>query len=358
VVKLYAPCGLIVPLRETTAVYKKLRPEVEIEQEYDNAITMARRIMDKGERPDLFISPGATEMDILEEQGLIDTANKRVIGKFQLVVYAPKASTVALEKPEDLLQVDTISCPDPEVNSVGAVAKEALTTLGLWDKVEPKVQQTEFPIESHKWVASGKTEAGLGYKHCPLDTAPEKLSKSKVRVALEFPADSYSGAECYIAPLVEAPHPEAAVAFIDYLTSADGQKTLADNQMPGAGTLVAAAGEAKVQIQAYYPDNEGHAAIKAAVLGLEKQYPGKVAVEFIDFTTEEGYERRKAAGLTCGGVVINGKQTWMIERDGREEPVTFMMGMGGEWQKEDLDQAVASEVASVYGGEGQEGGER
>ena len=118
-------------------------------------------------------------------------------------------------------------------------------------------------------------------------------------------------------------------------------------QVPQPAAQPAPAEPGKVQVTAYYPDNEGHAAIKEAVLGLEEKHPGKVSAEFIDFTSDEGYERWKEAGMTCGGVIINGQQTCTVTRDGKEEEVTFMMGMGGEWTQEDLEQVVAAEVAKL-----------
>jgi hypothetical protein len=119
------------------------------------------------------------------------------------------------------------------------------------------------------------------------------------------------------------------------------------SQPPQPAAQPAPAEPGKVQVTAFYPDNEGHAPIKQTVLGLEEEYPGKVSAEFIDFTSDEGYERWKEAGMTCGGIIINGEQTCTVTRDGKEEEVTFMMGMGGEWTKEDLEQVVAAEVAKL-----------
>jgi molybdate transport system substrate-binding protein len=354
---------MILPLREAAVAFKKAHPEIVLDQTFDNAITLARRIRDKGEQCDLFVSPGASEIGLLEAKGLVDATTKKLIGKFELVVYAPKASTLKLEKPDDLLELDTISCPNPEWNSVGTYAKQSLTKLGLWDRLEKRTTTTEFAIDSHKFVAAGKTQAGFGYRSCPLDSAPEKLSKSKVKIAFAFPPDSYAEAGCYIALLNGAAHREQALAYVSFLTSPEGQKVLQAQGLPGAGavsgTAASASGTtptaaaptaaaAKVKVEAYYPDNEGHAAIKKLVLGLAEKYPGKVSAEFTDFTSDQGYEKWHAAGLTCGGILINKQQTFKVKHGAKTEDVTFMMGMGGEWQQADLEQVVAGEVAKAY----------
>ncbi|MBM3472688.1 MAG: molybdate ABC transporter substrate-binding protein [Armatimonadetes bacterium] len=372
------PCGLTVPLREAMAAFEKANPGVKMEGTYDNAITNAREILKKGKRPDLFISPGKREMGILEEQGLIDGTTKAAIGFFELVVVAPKDNPRNVHSLQDLPKADVISLPNPEYNSIGVYGKEALQKAGLWDKLTPKgdekIIRTEFPITAYEMIASGKAEAALMFRNCPMQTYPEKLKKGSVVIVADVDKKLYEEPLCYIAVMKDAPNPSAAKQFIAFLATPEGQKLLGDNGLdalneraqellpegikgPDAAAIAAGAvapdpkaegvaeagvGKAEdlktpIKVEAYYPDNAGHAHLKTLVQELPKRYPGKVQGEFIDFTSDEGYVRwHDERKMSCGGFLLNGQQTFLVDRRGKMVEVTFMMGEGGEWTREDL----------------------
>ncbi|MFQ6097665.1 MAG: hypothetical protein ACE5O2_08050 [Armatimonadota bacterium] len=102
-----------------------------------------------------------------------------------------------------------------------------------------------------------------------------------------------------------------------------------------------------VHVEAFYPDTEGHRNIKELVLSLPEAYPGMVSAEFIDFRSGDGFDRWRAAGLTCGAVVINGKWSVVLEDENGEREVAFTQAMGGEWTADDLKAAVAQAVAKA-----------
>ena len=100
--------------------------------------------------------------------------------------------------------------------------------------------------------------------------------------------------------------------------------------------------DAPVKVEAYYPGR--HEDTLAAVKDLLKIFPGKVRVEIIDWRTEEGMKRRDACGLTCAGVMINGKNAFELEVNGQKRKVLFVRGINGEWTKDDLIAAVRQEL--------------
>ena len=102
---------------------------------------------------------------------------------------------------------------------------------------------------------------------------------------------------------------------------------------------------AKVKVEAYYPGR--HEDTLAAVKSLLATFPGQVQVEIIDWRRPEGATRRDAAGLTCAGIVINGKNTIELNADGKElVRARFVRSVGGEWTKDDLESAVRQEIAA------------
>jgi molybdate transport system substrate-binding protein len=230
---LYVPCGLTLPLKAAIMEFEAKNPTIDVADHFDSGVVLVRDILDKGKRPDLFISPGPTELGDLEEAGLIDESTKKPFGSFELVVLVPSGNPAGIHSLEDLTKAKTIACPDPEHNSVGESAKQALEKLGLWEKIQGSLMTTEIAHESHQYVSAGKVDAGLAYKSCPLDSAPEKLDASRVAIAADFPKDSYETPKCYIAMLSDSTHKDAAAKFVEYLMSDEGQSLLRENHLPG-----------------------------------------------------------------------------------------------------------------------------
>lgn len=103
--------------------------------------------------------------------------------------------------------------------------------------------------------------------------------------------------------------------------------------------------DAKVKVEAFYPGR--HEDTLAAVKALLETFPGQVQVEIVDWRREEGLKRRDGTGLVCAGVVINDKNAFDLEIDGKPSKVLFVRGLGGEWTNADLEAAVRKELASA-----------
>jgi molybdate transport system substrate-binding protein len=357
------PCGLTAPLTEAIAAFEKANPDIKVEGTFDNAITNARHIIDSGKPPSLFISPGTREIGLLEEKGLVDTDTRTAFGNFKLVVVTPRDNPKDIHSLEDLKKADVISMPDPRFNSIGVYGKQALEKAGLWEALNPKGDEkfvlTEFPISAYEKISTGKADAALMFENCPLQTYPEKLKKGSVVIVAEVDPKLYEEPLCYIACLKGGPNPEDARKFVLFLTEPETQTLLADNgfkalderavkMRPKALTAPPAAeastamkpGDLKtpIKVEAFYPGNSDHEYLKQLVLELPKKYPGKVQAQFIDFLSDDGYriwhDERK---MSCGGIVINGEQVFLCEREGKPTEVAFIMSeKSGEWTRKDL----------------------
>ena len=363
-VRAYIPCGMIIPMRAVTDEFQKQNPSVKVVGVYDNAGIIVKRLTEKHEAADLMVSPGKTEIAKLAAAGLVDAAGEKVLGTFELVCIVPAASTLKIAQPADLKQCQTVAMPSPDVNSVGTSGQEALTKLGLWETLKPKMILPAHAIEAHTMVAAGKAQAGISYRNCPLETNPAKLNKSKVRIAFSFPADSYARQPLLAAVTTNTQNRAAAEALLAFMDSPAGRKVLGDNGMTGcldmaacaaasgtakSATPAAAPGPAKqapIHVMAFYPGTGDHLKIKNLVLSLPKTYGDKVSAEFIDFTTDAGYKIwHEEKGMSCGGILINDEQTWTYEDKGKLKEVTFKMAMGGEWTPEDLHAVIKKLLA-------------
>lgn len=336
---LYIPCGMIIPFTDAIDEFKESHPGAEIETVYDNAVVLAEKVLQKGATPDVFVSPGFTEIGRLAAKGLVDEDTRISVAKFELVVITRRDSKLGIESLADLRKCRTISMPEPGINSVGTAAKEALQNLGLWAELKPKLLFTRHAIESHQFVSNHKSDAGFAYNACPLETAPEKLSKMIVRPAFFVDKKLYRQQECVVAVMKNAPNPRLAKQFVKFMDSDVARRIL---EKDGLNGCVKPAEEASVQkvlvkVTAFYPGNEGHRHVRDFIAGLNQRWDGKVRAEFVDFTSKEGFHRWRKAGLSCGTVVINGSYEWTYKKpDGSLRHVAFQMGMGGQWTQEDV----------------------
>jgi len=75
--------------------------------------------------------------------------------------------------------------------------------------------------------------------------------------------------------------------------------------------------------------------------GLVKEYQGRVSLEYIDFSTREGYNRMIEDGLNCQGLIINGKQTYtIIDKNGAQKDVKFSHPLNSQYTADDLKTVV------------------
>jgi molybdate transport system substrate-binding protein len=358
---IHVPCGMIIPVKKAITVFRQSNPDLAVEEDYDNAAVLVTKIIDQGVKPDVFMSPGISEIARLEEKGLIDPDSKVALGSFELVIITNRDSGVEINSPEDLLKCDTISIPEPGVNSVGTSGREALENLGLWDDLEPKLLTTDQAIKSHNYVVEGKVDAGISYRACPLETNPDKMDESRVRIACPFPEVSYEKQKIWVAPLKDSANPEAARALIEFLGSPEGLTVLAENDLPGAKDLIDGAGasqevaassasaimgetgigsigpeDAPVQVVAYFPDNDTHVGTWEFIHGLSERYGDKIHLEMVDFESDAGFDRWLEDGFTCGAITVNGKTHWVFEKDGEPAEAVFRQKMGQDWFQEDL----------------------
>jgi molybdate transport system substrate-binding protein len=355
------PCGMIIPLKKAITVFRQSNPDLKVVEDYDNAGVLVTKILERGDRPDFFVSPGITEIRRLEEAGLVDPDSKVELGSFELCAIVRRGSGVKVEKPEDLAKCRTVALPDPKLNSVGTCGQEALEKLGLWSQVEPRTVQTDQAIKAHNLVIQGKADAGISYRACPLETNPDKMNDSQVQIVFDFPRDSYEPQKIWIAPLKTAANREAADAVIAFLRSRQGLQLLVENDLPGAAALIAhapseASGEtvpterpvgesgirvlgpesAPLRITAYYPANETHEPTYKVVEGLVDRYPGQVRLEIVDFESDDGFDRWIGDGYTCGAIVINGRSSFTVRRDGRPVEISLKKKLDQDWSEKDL----------------------
>ena len=126
-----------------------------------------------------------------------------------------KARRVIIKPGFDLLALlgpnGRLATGDPAHVSVGLYARQALTTLGLWDRVAPRLAQAENARSALAMVEHGEAPAGVVYE------TDAEASKA-VAIAGIFPADMHD-AISYLFAVVKTGDTPQARALMIYLGS-------------------------------------------------------------------------------------------------------------------------------------------
>ena len=235
----YVPCGMELPFMNLRDQFQAANPEIKTEVVLDNANILVKRVIEKGEKPDLIASPGTVEMERLTKASKVRAEDVHHFGRYDLVLFGPRANPGNVTTVKDLLkpEVSTIAIADPAENSVGRYTQQYLQKLGLWDELRKKMILTDAPITAYKHVAREKAQASFAYRSCPLKTAPEKLAYSKVRIIEAVPLDAYDPAVACMAVLTATPRRAAAEKFVAFLSSEAGKAILAKYDVPAVTEL-------------------------------------------------------------------------------------------------------------------------
>ena len=193
---------------------------------YDGSARLARQIV-AGAPADIYISASPEWMDFAEAQGAVAADTRRDILGNTLVLIAP-ANRVLTDPLVNLaagLDDRPLAMGNVDTVPAGIYGKAALTSLGQWDAVAPRVVQTGNVRVALALVALG--EAGLGIVY-----ASDARVEPRVRIVATFAADSHPPI-IYPAALTAEANP-AARAFLDYLTTPPAQAVFVAEGFTGA----------------------------------------------------------------------------------------------------------------------------
>ena len=194
-------------------LFEEQNPGVKVEGSYDSSGKLQTQI-EEGMEADLFFSAATKQMNALTEEGYIKEDSERKLLENKIVAIVPKDSDLEINGFEDLVKADTIALGDPASVPAGQYAKEALTSLELWDAVSAKASFGTNVTEVLNWVAEGSADAGVVY-------ATDAAARAEdVEVKAEAPEGSLEKTVIYPTAILErTEHSEEAEAFLTFLQS-------------------------------------------------------------------------------------------------------------------------------------------
>jgi len=177
--------------------------------------TLARQI-EQSAPANVFASADEKWMDYLADKHLIaaDTRKDLLGNDLVLIMPADKVKPVTIKSSFDLLALlgpsGRVATGDPAHVPVGLYAKQALTKLGLWDQVEPRLARTDDVRAALLLVERGEAPVGIVY-------GTDAAASKGVGVAGVFPADSHDPVSYPFAVVKsgDTPDARALMQFLD-----------------------------------------------------------------------------------------------------------------------------------------------
>lgn len=187
-VTVFAAASLTDSLKAVADAYKA-RTGIAVTMSFGASSTLAHQI-DQGAQADIFASADTDWMDFLQKNGHVDeTTRKDLLGNQLVLIAASDARPAPKIAPHfDLagaLGDGKLALADPASVPAGKYAKAALTALGVWDSVSPKVVQAENVRVALEYVSRGEAPFGIVY-------ATDAKVAPSVRVAGVFPESTHT----------------------------------------------------------------------------------------------------------------------------------------------------------------------
>lgn len=197
---------------ELIPMFEAANPGIKVESTYDSSGKLQTQI-EEGLEADVFMSAAPKQMTALLDEGMMDADSIVDLLENKIVLIVPEGTEPKVTGFKDIINADVIAVGDPESVPAGQYAKEALTSLGVWEAVEAKSTKGTNVTEVLNWVAEGSADAGIVY-------ATDAATTPKVSVIAEAPEGSLAKKVIYPVGIVSASgNKDAAQKFLEFLQS-------------------------------------------------------------------------------------------------------------------------------------------
>ena len=213
----FAAASLTETLDEIIEDYKTVAPNVTITPTYDSSGTLLDQIQ-AGAECDLFLSAGASQMDMLEEDGGVLEGSRLDLLENKVALAVPEGNPKGIESFDQLSELlksgdVTLAIGNSDV-PVGQYTQKIFTYYGL----------NEADISSCLTYGSNvkevTTQVSEGAVDCGIIYATDAFSAGLTTV--DGATAEMCGQVIYPAAVAaSSQHPDEAQAFLDYLTTAD-----------------------------------------------------------------------------------------------------------------------------------------
>lgn len=208
-VTVFAAASLTNALTDIAKNFEKAQ-SVPVRLSFASSSALAKQI-EQDAPADLFISADTKWMDYLAGKGKIDAASRRELLGNTLVLVAPHGSKLKVRMGKDFDFAGSfpgkLCTGTVESVPVGIYAKEALTHLGWWDSVRPRLVGTEDVRAALNLVERDECDVGIVYE-------TDAKQSQKVDIVGRFPAETHAP---IVYPLAMVRKTDESAKLYDYL---------------------------------------------------------------------------------------------------------------------------------------------
>jgi molybdate transport system substrate-binding protein len=197
--------------------FEEANPGTKITFTFDSSGTLSQQILD-GAPVDVFASADEKNMEKLTDADLVK-GDPTVFAKNQLVIVTKPGNPEGIKGLEDLADAGVISLCGLDV-PCGKLAAEALDNAGVTIP-ESSVTRGQNVKATLAAVSEGDAVAGIVY-------VTDALAAGDAVDTVDIPEDQNVIATYPVAVLTDTQNAALASAFVDYVTSDEGQAALAD----------------------------------------------------------------------------------------------------------------------------------
>ncbi len=211
--RVYAAASLTNAVTDISTAWQKTGHEAPV-LVFGASSALAKQV-EAGAPADIFMSADLFWMDYLEQRKRIAAGSRSALLGNTLVLIAPKGRAVAVktERGFDLAGAfkGKLCTGEPGVVPVGIYARQALESLGWWEKVSSRIVGTDDVRTALAFVERGECPLGIVY-------ATDAAVSTKVEVVARFPQGSHKPI-VYPVALVKDARAEGG-EFLHYLRTA------------------------------------------------------------------------------------------------------------------------------------------
>ena len=173
--------------------------------------------IEQGAPVDVFISAAQKQMDALEAKNLLLAGTRQDLLKNEVVLIVPRNANAPSGFQDLTGNIERFSLGQPESVPAGQYGKEVLTSLNLYEQIEPKTVFAKDVRQVLTYVETGNVDAGIVY-------ATDALLSDQVKVVATAPEASHEPIIYPVAVLERTENPEAAKEFVQFLSGDRAQE--------------------------------------------------------------------------------------------------------------------------------------
>jgi molybdate transport system substrate-binding protein len=226
---IYAAASLTGASPVLKQAFEKAYPQYDVSFDLDGTQMLTQKI-EQGAEADVFLSASTRYTDRLKSGGYLENSTVKKFASNYIIIILPKANTAKIESAADLDHTSLRIAMGTEEVPVGINTRQAIDKMantsygpswkeGLYSNVV--TYETTEPGVVTK-VNLGEVDAGFVYE------SSYKAAKAGTLKAIVIPKDQNSLQTYTVGILAKTGEKEGASRFLEFLTSADGQKILAD----------------------------------------------------------------------------------------------------------------------------------